>query len=163
MQLNTDEIIKEHSDNVRIIFDKFNIDAPVNKTNLENAIKAIPSIRNIMNNVFSDFEGNKEGGDNDFTIEFDAVTGEEKKVKRKKVMKDVFGFAKDTVTKAINKNKYVPEDGMDTGAMTKKELEEFEKSKKPKTIFGMSQPLFIGLCIVIFLIIVAVILKSIKK
>lgn len=157
MQLNTDEIIKEHSDNVRIIFDKFNIDAPVNKTNLENAIKAIPSIRNIMNNVFSDFEGNKEGADNDFTIEFDAVTGEEKKIKRKKIVKDVFGFAKDTVTNYVNKKQAEQQSNVDT------KTETTDKPKEQKKIFGMSQPLFIGLCIVIFLIIVAVILKSIKK
>lgn len=154
--LNTAAIIESHKDNVQVIFDKFNISAPVTKANLDNAIKAVPSIKNIIQNVFSGFEGNKEGEDNDFTIEFDALTGEEKKVKRKKILKDVFGFAKDTASTYIKTRQGAPSEQIQTEQIK-------DEPKKESKIFGMSKSLFIGICIVLFLIIVAVIVKQVKK
>lgn len=170
MTLDLNGILAEHKEAVKNIFTKFNIDAPVNKENLALAMKGIPTLKNVMQNTFGDsyegetdnldgsnevakdFEGEKAGSPEQFEFETDAVTGEEKKAKRKKIMKDVFGFAKDTAQNVINKNKgtEIPQEEIKT------------ETKAPKKIFGMSVTVFVSICIILLLIIVAVILK-VKK
>lgn len=150
------EIIETHKDVFKNMFDKFQIKAPPTKENVLNAIKGIPSFKNAVLNTFSEeFNGGEESPDN-YVTETDALTGEEKKVRRKKIAKDVFGFVKDAASAAIKTK--VSGGGNDQPVYEEPTKNE-ATGKDGKKIFGMSPIVFGSTCVIFALIVILLIIK----
>lgn len=187
----TEEKVKKHHEGLVKLFKRFNIDAAVNAKNVQNAMNGIPAFKNTLQNTYKSFEGSsehrqgtdpdkevddfanegKEGASKEVEDDFDELTGEKIKKKKKKVLQNAMEL--------INRNG--GEENFSTGdaikiinATAKKETPEEKKAKEIEVekakkidqnkgkIFGIDSTIFWGIAIVLMLIAILWIVKAVK-
>lgn len=156
------DLINNGREALEQIFAKNGVKAPVTVDNVTNALIAVPGVKADVAAKFEGFGGseNEDSYDDLFgkKIAKGAKKTPEEKAARNEKIKGLFNKG----LNAINTAKGV-KDSLSTGSQNVAEPEPEEKSKAPKKIFGLDAWIFWGIMALIFLIVVFIIVKVVKK
>lgn len=181
----TEEKVKKHHKGLVKLFKRFNIEAAVNAKNVQNAMKGIPAFANSVRNGFDGFDGEenfstsdpnnevedfanegKEGASKEVEDDFDALTGEPKPKKKKRVLQNAMEVINNNAETIDTVKTFIKTAQNKDGLKTEEVVQETETEKKKKKsdgkIFGIDSTIFWGIAIVLLLIIILTIVKAIK-